>query len=85
VGIGGILKETLRAFHGPRLLTSPSIIEGNGKPELEKMSRIAGGLGDVSLKLGEAQKTPKITQIPQEPALVLEEDPQHLGDDEDHL
>ena len=58
------------------------------------MSRMAGERWDVCLTPFEALKASEITQtsqqgqaatIPQEPALVLEEDPQHLGDGEDHL
>jgi len=55
---------------------------------------MAGERWDVCLTPFEALKASEITQtsqqgqaatIPQEPALVLEEDPQHLGDGEDHL
>jgi hypothetical protein len=42
--------------------TFPSIIEGNGKPNLEKMSRMAGERRPVSLTPFEAPKAPKISQ-----------------------
>jgi hypothetical protein len=42
--------------------TFPSIIERNGKPELEKMLRLAGERWDVCLTPFEALKAPEITQ-----------------------
>jgi len=42
--------------------TYPSIIDANGKPNLEKMSRMAGERWDVSLTPIESPRAPKISQ-----------------------